>query len=227
MIIDTFVQLGNFSIRTTILATLLSLLLCLLLIKFSPQKIKKHFPNKTLDLFFSLLLVFIIAWKLSPLLIQPDLWKKPLILLYIQGIGKEVWLAGIITVVYLLWKIKQMKMPFITIADSLTIALYLFLFFYSLVVYTPGTFLSQIPINIYREIIIVGFLIYLYKSKPLASGIIAGYGLIIIGAWELILTLLKAEPALLIYYFTLSQWFALLCLFTGIYVLFFKLDKQK
>ncbi|HBI04430.1 MAG TPA: hypothetical protein DDY49_10440, partial [Paenibacillaceae bacterium] len=218
MIIDTFVHLGTFSGRTSIFATLLSIVLFLISLKILPRKLKHHFGNETLDLFFSLFIVFIIAWKVSPLLIQPDLWKKPMILIYAQGIGTEIWLASIITLLFFMWKIWKKKLPILKVIDSLTIAIYLFLFFYSLFVYSPGKIFIQIPINIYREIVIISFLIYLYKTKPLASGFIGAFGLITIGVLELILSLLKAETNLLIYYLSLSQWFAFLCLSTGIYL---------
>lgn len=227
MIFDTFVSFGNLSLRTSIFAAIVSLLLSLLLAKILPQKFQHHFTNETLDLFFSLFIVFIIAWKLSPLLIQPELWNKPLMLIYIQGIGTEVWLAGIITMLFLMWKVRKNNLPILTIIDSLTLGLYLFLFFYNFFVYTPGSLTPKIPLNIYREIIVIGFLIYVYKAKFLPSGKMGAYGLIIIGGWEFILSLLKTEPSLLIYFLTLSQWFSFVCLFTGIYLLYFKIQVKK
>lgn len=142
-------------------------------------------------LYINALVLFISAWKLSPLLVKPELFiHQPLVLIYYRPGNKETILALLIALGWCMFQLIRMKLSLYTAANALFLILSVTAFGYN--------FFTHHPLHIYYMLLyLLLTVICLYWKEGMDSPGLYRSCLVLLGAANAAFSFLQPYPYIL------------------------------
>jgi prolipoprotein diacylglyceryltransferase len=205
-------MVGPFLIKTNWLVTAIAIVAGYWTIKWKLKQ-TQHDKEVLMDILSNSIILVVVIWKFGPLLTDSGLFfNNPLMILYVTGTATHIWLGLLVSIVYMVIKLKKKNIAWFAFLDILTfgflaasVVYYVFTPEYGLPTNMPWGIsvkdptVDYHPIHAYQAIVSLTVLIWLWgKSKALRQGEAFGRFLCLYGIGQIVTSLFTRHHTFLL-----------------------------